>query len=48
MTAFIKNNVVEIFEKKITQEVVKKILIKDLIVEKILVITLKKKLKHKN
>jgi|TARA_B110000503_G_scaffold76988_1_gene118726 FolB domain-containing protein len=35
MTAFIKNNVVEIFEKKITQEVVKKILIKDLIVEKI-------------
>ena len=35
MTAFIKNNVVEIFEKKITQEVVRKILIKDLIVEKI-------------
>ena len=35
MTAFIKNNVVEIFEKKITQEVVTKILIKDLIVEKI-------------
>jgi FolB domain-containing protein len=35
MTAFIKNNVVKIFEKKITQEVVKKILIKDLIVEKI-------------
>ena len=35
MTAFIKNNVLEIFEKKITQEVVKKILIKDLIVEKI-------------
>ena len=35
MTAFIKNNVVEIFEKKLTQEVVKKILIKDLIVEKI-------------
>jgi dihydroneopterin aldolase len=35
MTAFIKNNVVEIFEKKITQEVVKKILIKDFIVEKI-------------
>ena len=35
MTAFIKNNVVEIFEKKITQEVVKKILIKDLILEKI-------------